>query len=149
MNINKLLICAALAIIIIASAILLPRCNHDCKPISNLNKSYIRDTIVRTIASEPIIITKVKTKIIKLSDTLIKTYPFVARIDTIIKHDTVRVEFEYPANLLSLAVSRRPDTLRVERIIISDTKLRSEEWWVKPLIVAGSFAAGWLSGQIK
>ncbi len=109
----------------------------------------VRDTIVKTVPAKPVVVTKIKTKIIKLSDTVILYHPFRAVVDTIIKRDTIRSQFEFPSGLFSLDIRRHPDTLRMQKIVIYKTKRTNEKWWEKPLILLGGVATGFLVGRVK
>lgn len=108
-----------------------------------------RDTVVKTIKPEPVVITKTRTKIIKLKDTVIKTYPFRAVIDTVIRRDTVRSYFEFPSGMFSLRFTPATDTLRFSRIVLKREVKRKDEWWEKPLMIMGGVLAGYTIGRIK
>ena len=105
-----------------------------------------RDTVLKTVNPQPLILEKVKTKIIKTRDTIIITKPFKAVVDTIIKRDTVFAKFEYPENLFSLSIKSKPDTIKTYSIIFRGIKERKENWWEKPLIIFSSLTAGYLIG---
>jgi hypothetical protein len=109
----------------------------------------IRDTIVKTVPAKPIVITKVKTRIIKLSDTIIRYHPFRAVVDTVIRRDTIRSQFEFPGGLFSLDIRRHPDTVLLPKTIIYKTRHEKEQWWEKPLMILGGVAAGFLIGSVK
>lgn len=109
----------------------------------------VRDTVIKTVPAKPLVITKVKTHIVKLSDTVIRYHPFRATIDTVIMRDTIRSYFEFPAGLFSLSVKSPPDSLKVPRIIMYKTKREKEQWWEKPLMAAGCVLAGYVIGRVK
>lgn len=69
-----------------------------------------RDTVRLTVPQEPIVI-KAKPIIKYIKDTVILTKPFVAKLDTIYKHDTIKVSYEYPANVMDILMKKRPDTV--------------------------------------
>ncbi len=105
-----------------------------------------RDTILKKVKSKPLILEKVKTKIIHTKDTLIITKPFKAIVDTVIKRDTVFAQFQYPQNLFSLSIKSKPDTIKTYSIIYKELKEKKEKWWEKPLIIFSSLTAGYLIG---
>jgi len=108
-----------------------------------------RDTLIKTVKSEPIVITKMKTKIIKLSDTVVKYHPFRALVDTVIMRDTVHAYYEFPEGLFSLEYKPARDTFRFERTTYRKVIRQSEKWWEKPLIIVGSVLAGYAIGRVR
>ena len=109
----------------------------------------VYDTVVALRQSKPIVITKCKTKTIHTSDTLYRTPPFTAIVDTIIVHDTLRAEFQFPANTLSLELRRMPDTTLVERACTTKTITEKQPWWRAPLYFLTGALAGYYLGNIK
>jgi len=105
-----------------------------------------RDTILKKVKVKPLILEKIKTKIIHTKDTIIITKPFKAIVDTIIKRDTVFAQFEYPNNLFSLSIKSKPDTIKTYSIIYKELREKKEKWWEKPLIIFSSLTAGYLIG---
>ena len=105
-----------------------------------------RDTILKKVKTKPLILEKVKTKIIYTKDTVIITKPFKAIVDTVIKRDTVFAQFQYPQNLFSLSIKSKPDTIKTYSIIYKELKEKKEKWWEKPLIIFSSLTAGYLIG---
>ena len=146
MKVNCLKI-AVYVLLCVASFICGSRCDDDQN--DSLPAIVSIDTVYRAVPAEPVVITKIKTKIVRTSDTIIRFQPFIAMVDTVIKHDTINASFEYPANLFSLTVRSHPDTLMTERILYSANKSGSEEWWIKPLIFAGGLIGGYFIGLIK
>ena len=118
--------------------------NQSRKFSAQLNQIIVRDTTLKLVESPPLIISKVKPKIKILKDTIITFQPFTASVDTIIKHDTIRSSFEFPSNNFSLEIKRKPDTVRIERIILQPPVSAKETWWVKPAIFAGGILSGML-----
>jgi len=106
--------------------------------------SVIIDTIVKVIEKEPIILEKIRTKIVKQKDTLIKVFPFVAKIDTVIRKDTIKVRYEYPQNLLSLRVASLADTLALQKMVITKMIKVEKPWWETPAYIAAGTILGYL-----
>ena len=77
-----------------------------------------RDTIYKIIQKDPIEIIRTKPKLRIVRDTVIQSPEFIAVLDTVIRRDTIRAEYEFPQNLLSLQIRQSPDSLIQERIII-------------------------------
>ena len=119
-------------------------CNRDDDELK-----IFHDTIIKTVRSEPIVITKMKTKIIKLSDTVIQYHPFRALVDTVIMHDTIHSYYEFPEGLFSLEYKPARDTFRFERTAYRKVIRQSEKWWEKPLIIVGSVLAGYTIGRVR
>lgn len=102
----------------------------------------IRDTIIKEIKQKPLIIEKTVPKIIYMKDTIIKTRPFIAKIDTIIIKDTINAEYRFPEHSFSMYVNRARDTLAIPQI--TKIKHKKEKWWIKPVV----FSAGFITGFI-
>ncbi len=114
--------------------------------ITNTSSSKIeiyRDTVYKVIKPEPIIIEKVKTKIRYLKDTVILTKPFIASLDTIVKHDTIKCYYTFPENLLSMHIARSQDTLITHTINFSQNTIKKSPWWYDPLLLFGGFVTGY------
>ncbi len=109
----------------------------------------VTDTVIRTINRKPIIINKVKTKIIHTRDTVIITRPFVALLDTILRRDTVSAKFQYPENLFSVAIRNSPDSIAIEQVSIYKTIEKERPWWEVPAYILGGVATGYLLGAAK
>ncbi len=103
--------------------------------------NHSTDTI--TIVQEPIVIEKIKPKLIYKSDTVIQTHPFTAWVDTIYKLDTIQVRYDYPENEMKLAIRMATDTVYKEREIVV-SELQKEPWWEDPLIATGGLVLGYL-----
>jgi len=106
------------------------------------DKYIFRDTLIRLVPQPAIKIYKVKTKVIKLKDTVIQSYPFTAKLDTIILRDTIKAEFAFPQNTLSLELLKKPDTLKTERITLQKTIEKEKPWWETPVCIAGGILTG-------
>jgi hypothetical protein len=107
-----------------------------------INNVILRDTIIKTIPSEPIILEKVKMKIVYRADTIIQTAPFTASIDTIIVKDTLNAVYKFPENLFSLSLRMPQDTIKtIYQVSVPVVKC---VWYDKLLY----FGAGALSGGL-
>jgi hypothetical protein len=102
----------------------------------------IYDTIIKTIPSKPIIINKVKTKLVKVRDTTIQTEPFAASIDTIVNTDTIKALYEFPENLMSLRINKKPDSLLLRTITVFQPVEKKVDWWEKPAVFLGGAIIG-------
>lgn len=86
------------------------------------------DTFLKIVRSKPIILEKIKTRIVKKRDTIIKTVPFTASIDTLVDKDTVKATFDYPEKLFSLNISGPPDTLAMQKYLITKMIRKKDAW---------------------
>ena len=102
----------------------------------------IYDTIIKTIPAKPIIINKVKTKLVKVRDTIIQTEPFAASIDTIVNTDTIKALYEFPENLMSFRINKKPDSLLLQRITVLQPVEKKVDWWEKPAVFLGGVIIG-------
>lgn len=102
------------------------------------------DTFVKVVRSKPIILEKIKTKIVKKRDTVIKAVPFTASIDTLVHQDTVKATFDYPENLFSLNISSSPDSLEMQKLLITKMIKTRNRWWETPAYVATGTILGYV-----
>ena len=100
------------------------------------------DTVIIIKEREPLIIEKVRAVIKYKRDTVILSKPFKASLDTIIKHDTIRAEYDFPENLFSLKYKFKADSSRNINTVKIYEKQESTEW----LINTGYFLAGIAGG---
>lgn len=108
-----------------------------------------RDTIYKMIQKVPIEIVRTKPKLRIVRDTVIQSPEFIATVDTVIRRDTIRAEYEFPQNLLSLQIRQSPDSLMQERITIQTKEyIDRTKWWEKPLIVIAGIVVGIVVGKI-
>lgn len=120
---------------------------HDfTRSKSNIEYKNIifRDTVKIRVASEPIIISKVKLKTVKMSDTVYTSPAFDAVLDTIIKSDTIKAKYEYPDNLFTMEVKKKPDSIQIQKIYIQNVQkddISEISWWKKVLIIIAGAAA--------
>lgn len=103
--------------------------------------NHTTDTL--TVVQEPIVIEKIKPKLIYRLDTIIQTRPFTAVVDTIYKYDTIQVKYDYPENQMQLAIRMATDTVYNKKEILTTTQ-RNEPWWEDPLIATGGLVLGYL-----
>ena len=130
-------------------AVLLLLLLENGRDTGNTEYEVLHDTIVRTIKPDPIVITKVRTKIIKLKDTVIAFHPFRAVVDTVIKWDTIHSYFEFPSGMFSLEYLPAADTLSFSKTVYCKTAKRKEKWWEKPLMIMGGVLAGYTIGRVR
>ena len=122
------------------------------KPFSQIiqyEKEIKRDTVVKLKPQKPLIIYKTKMKLVKTSDSLIKTYPFVAKLDTMLQQDTIRANYEFPQNLFTLEIKRKPDSIKIETIEKIKTIADKKQWWEAPAYVLSGVLLGYLIGKSK
>ena len=105
----------------------------------SVKMTTVHDTI--TVQPAPIVIEKVRAKLIYKRDTIIKTAPFVATVDTVYKRDTIMVSYSYPENEMNMAIRLATDTVynEVKTIAISNNK---NDWWHTPAAAAGGLLLG-------
>ena len=107
-----------------------------------------RDTIYKIIQKEPIEIVRTKPKLRIVRDTVIQSPEFIAVLDTVIRSDTIRAEYEFPQNLLSLQIRQSPDSLMQERITIHTKEyIDHTKWWEKHLIAIAGIVVGIVVGK--
>jgi hypothetical protein len=104
----------------------------------------LHDTVVHVVTSKPVSIHRAKAKITKQSDSVLKANPFIASLDTLTNKDTIKASYEYPENLFSLEVNRKPDSIRVEKLTKIETIKEEKPWWEN----AGWFTGGTIVGII-
>lgn len=121
---------------------------NEEKLIIKDSRQIVYDTVYREVPRVPIIITKVKPKIVHTSDTIISSVPFIASMDTIIGRDTVSANFEYPANLFSLALRMKPDSVRIETVKLFEQVSKEREWWELPLGILTGALIGFIGGYL-
>jgi len=111
------------------------------------------DTIINIVRYPVIKIEKSPAKIIYVKDTVIQTKPFIASIDTILKphYDTLKVEYLHPESVFNIKMlySPRRDTVYYKYLNIITERSNKEEWWEKPVWVAGSVLVGYLLGRVR
>jgi hypothetical protein len=77
----------------------------------------------------------------------IMTSPFIARADTIIRQDTIAVQYSYPQNSFAFMLSMKPDTVVYIEIKTLDTKIIENKIPAWQLILSHT-GAGLLGGVL-
>ncbi|QLH54985.1 MAG: hypothetical protein CH6_4507 [Candidatus Kapaibacterium sp.] len=106
------------------------------------------DTIEIVKPVEKIVIQKAKPRIKIVRDTIIKTKPFVAELDTIVKSDTVSAKYTFPENLFELQISRKADTFRIPQFVVARDD-RKKDWLDKIGTFVVGVSLGFLIAKIK
>lgn len=107
------------------------------------------DTVYSVERYEPTIINKATaTFTITKKDTVIKTAPFIATLDTIVMRDTIKVDYSFPQNYFNLKYLRHLDSIRVinkETIKFEIVKVE-RPLWLDIVSHSGAGAVGGLIG---
>ena len=114
---------------------------HDSK--------VIYDTVYKIQPAEPVILTKVKTKIITQSDTIIQFHPFISKLDTVVNSDTISTKFEYPQNLFSFEFRKKPDSISIQKMIVYQPVERNRQWWETPALILTGAVVGFVAGVLR
>lgn len=118
------------------------------EPLKYESTRIIRDTIYKIEQREPIILSKVEPKIMYLRDTVYLSKPFIAILDTIVKTDTIFVSYEFPENLIELAVKHRQDTNMIAEITFRQEESKKEAISENPVLMVALIIIGLLLGNI-
>lgn len=114
--------------------------------ISNSDTGDIRYVIERDTVivnqREVIEVDRIVPKIVVKRDTIIKTMPFVATIDTVICRDTVFLRYDFPENLFSMKLSPAADSIKIEKIY--EYKEKEFTWLEKATMFAAGFGIAFL-----
>ncbi len=105
------------------------------------------DTLFIEKPAEPIIVEKIKPKLIYSRDTIIQTQPFTAMIDTVIQRDTIRINYQFPENMLDLEIFPKPDSIEIRNIFITKEVEKKVEWWQMPAGILSGVVLGFLIGS--
>lgn len=106
-------------------------------------EKIVIDTVEKILPPKTIYITKVKTKIQYIRDTIVCEKPFVATLDTIALGDTISAKFYFPEKELSLFVHTRADSLRMP-IFFSEKIEQRGKRFEPPLLFLSGVVLGWL-----
>lgn len=109
-------------------------------------EKLIVDTVY--IPQKVVKIVKAKPSIIRRNDTVFTAPAFTAILDTIYKKDTVRIEYSFPENLISMELKTATDTMYKERIIFAPTLESNSKWYEPYLYALGGIAAGYIASEI-
>lgn len=104
-----------------------------------IEKIIKTDTI--TYVPEPIILERVRPRLIYRKDTIIQSKPFTALMDTIYRHDTIRVSYDFPDNNMQLAIRMATDTV-YNQYEAAKIECKESKWWEAPAIATGGFILG-------
>ncbi len=107
------------------------------------------DTVFVEVPTQPIVLEKIKTKTVIKRDTVIQTKPFTAKIDTVVLKDTVRAQYDFPENEMSIFVRPSPDSLEIRKITILKTIEKKQPWWETPVYLLGGAAFGFALGTFS
>lgn len=113
----------------------------------NHNALVRRDTIIKLVESEPIVIEKHVPRVVFKRDSVIETRPFTAIVDTLVRRDTVRAVYEFPENTFSMRISRGVDSLAVEQVQVIDYSDKVTHWWHVPAYVLAGVIVGFIIGN--
>lgn len=91
-----------------------------------------RDTVVQVqIVRKPVVVVRRRAQVAFVQDSVVRTQPFVARMDTVAAGDTLSVEYRFPSHLLSVELRKRADTLQTvlvrERMV--EVRLERKKWY--------------------
>jgi hypothetical protein len=139
---DTILTILVVAVVTFFAGMLLSYLSCQPKPIVITKTETKIDTVIKVLPSEPIVITKMKAKIVYVRDTIIETKPFVAQIDTIIKYDTIQAKYEFPENYFSLLVRPKPDSIRTVTITVKEGYEIEPPWYETPLTFFAGVGAG-------
>jgi len=109
----------------------------------NTDIRYIieRDTVIVN-QREVIEVDRIVPKILVRRDTIIKTQPFVATIDTVIRRDTVFLRYDFPENLFTMKLTPAADSIKIEKIY--EYKEKELTWFEKATMFAAGFGIAFL-----
>jgi hypothetical protein len=123
--------------------ILLPEQKQNVRIIKNI----VRDTVYQIEYREPIKIENAVPKIIYRSDTVYVAKAFTAILDTVVKYDTVFIQYDFPEHLINLSVKHKADTNAIAEIIVENKVQESQSSWETALIIVASAIIGFLLGN--
>lgn len=109
------------------------------------------DTLTHIIEHQPTYIVNARARVdtVRTIDTLIVTPPFVARLDTVVVRDTIRVDYAFPQHTFNVALRRAADSIRVEWRTVTITEITHERrpWLMDALTHFGAGAIGYAAGR--
>lgn len=101
------------------------------------------DTVEKVLPPKIISITKTRTKVQYIRDTIVCEKPFVASLDTTALGDTISAKFYFPEKEISLFVHTRPDSLRLP-VLFREKLERNGKWFERPLVFLSGVVLGWI-----
>jgi hypothetical protein len=126
-------------------------CPCDQKPVA----AEIRiDTVTKVIEHEPLLVTapavvRFVRDTITHTDTIIQTRPFVARLDTVVRRDTLGVEYRFPQHTFAVLLRQAPDSIRYETRTLTLTSYERRAWWLDALTHVGAASLGYAIGSVR
>lgn len=143
--------------IAIACCILLKNCADKAPASSGVQ---IRDSVVVKYVEKIRIDTvpgKTKWRTLYRYDTLTKEYhiidtqfvtkPFETTLDTIVRHDTVHLQFLYPEKSFSMLIKPHPDSILIRTITITPPP-EKPSFWDDLGKIGGGFLGGYIVGKL-
>lgn len=110
------------------------------------------DTLVKYVSLPPIKIIE-HGDIIYVRDTIIETQPFVAVLDTVVKRDTLNLEYYFPENLFKIDLRFKPEETKIITkyvTINTNTEIeKPEPWYIKAAYGAGGVLLGYGLGYLS
>lgn len=106
-----------------------------------------RDTVVQVqIVRKPMVVARQKAQVAFVQDSVVRTQPFVARMDTVAAGDTLSVEYRFPEHLITAELRRRADTLQtvVVRERTVEVRLERRRWWEELATHLGAALVGYV-----
>ena len=126
-------------------------CPCDASPVAAVVRI---DTVTKVIEHEPLHVTapavvRYVRDTVTLSDTIIQTRPFIARLDTVVRRDTLGVEYRFPQHTFSVLLRQAPDSIRYETRTITLTNYERRAWWLDALTHVGAASLGYAIGSVR
>jgi hypothetical protein len=112
------------------------------------------DTVTKYITHDPIYV-HAKARVVTQrdtvheTDTVYRTPAFVAILDTIVKHDTIGIEYAFPQHTFSVALRQGRDSISYEVRTLTITNYEQRPWWMDALTHIGAATLGYSIAQIK
>lgn len=150
-NGTKYIVTIVITLAMAALIFIAGRCSCPPERIYKQSTEIKRDTIVQVQPGKTIVIEKAVPVIEyqKEWDTVIVTKPFIAKLDTIVKGDTVYADYSFPQNRFTVMLWQKPDSIYTYREYILNTIYVKDDWWEKPAWTAGGLLLGFGLGRIK
>ena len=113
------------------------------------DSKVLYDTIIKLQPAKPVILTKIKTKIIVQSDTVIQFHPFISKLDTVVNSDTISTKFEFPQNLFSFDFKKKPDSISIQKMVVYQPVEKKRQWWETPAMILTGAVIGFVAGVLS
>lgn len=125
-----------------------------CDEASSVQATAVQiDTVTKYLTHDPVHV-YAKARVIYQrdtvheADTVYRTRPFVAVLDTIVKHDTINVEYAFPQHTFSVALRQGRDSIAFEVRTLTITNYEQRPWWIDALTHVGAATLGYSIAQI-